>query len=226
MIPTEKTELTFWDKFLELQMKMLWASRAQTESHLYSSEPHEWPLLDKTIAYWVSDKNNAQIHLVGNVLIWYSGSFAVLLYMSLGIFYMLRRRRLCYDLPAEEWRRFLEVRDIFLVGYLIHYLPYFFADRTLFLHNYLPAFLYKLLLLCYVIEHMDFLLRYYCGNRLWMVRLYRLAIIAWLIGVIAVFIKILPLSYGWELSLKDLLNSRWKDTWDFILHKETLIVKK
>ncbi|XP_067643351.1 protein O-mannosyltransferase 1 isoform X2 [Eurosta solidaginis] len=100
------------------------------------------------------------------------------------------------------------------------------ADRTLFLHHYLPAYLFKILLLCYVFEHIDYLLRLYCyvskkSQRIWVVRLYRLGVLFWLISVIWVFIKFLPITYGLKkLSSQEVMNLRWKDTWDFILQRE------
>uniref|UniRef100_T1GJJ7 Protein O-mannosyltransferase 1 n=1 Tax=Megaselia scalaris TaxID=36166 RepID=T1GJJ7_MEGSC len=68
MIPTKKTKFSFLEKFIELQYKMLtFADHLSPEEHLYSSSPLEWPLLDKTIAYWLDNKSNGQIHLVGNM---------------------------------------------------------------------------------------------------------------------------------------------------------------
>ncbi|XP_011176830.2 protein O-mannosyltransferase 1 [Zeugodacus cucurbitae] len=230
MIPTKKTKLSFLAKFFELQTKMLWNTK-QLDAHMYSSSPLEWPLLDKGIAYWVDTKTSSQIHLLGNIIIWYTGTAALIFYIILNVFYVLRRRRLCFDLPEREWHRFRQIGDIFLVAYFIHYLPYFTLDRALFLHNYLPAFLFKLLLLCYVLEHIDYLLRLHCyGNckfavngtlqpqRIWLVRSYRLGILLWLTSVIWVFIKFLPLTYGiHKLSVHEVISLRWKDTWDFII---------
>ncbi|KAL7734893.1 hypothetical protein ACLKA6_011167 [Drosophila palustris] len=223
MIPTKRTHLSFWAKLLELQTKMFWQAK-QVQSHMYSSQPHEWPLLDKGIAYWLDSSSSAQIYLLGNILIWYTASAGLAIYTILLIFYAVRRRRLCFDVSSGEWRRFLIAGDTFYVGYLVHYLPYFFVDRTLFLHNYLPAFIFKLLLLCYVLEHLDYLLRRHCIGRgailKHMVRIYRLAVILWLFAVFFVFVKFLPLSYGSrKMSAKEITNLRWKDTWDFILQK-------
>jgi dolichyl-phosphate-mannose--protein O-mannosyl transferase len=44
----------------------------------------------------------AQIFLVGNLAIWYSGTASVAVYLVLLGFYLLRRRRLCYDLPEGK----------------------------------------------------------------------------------------------------------------------------
>ncbi|CAD7005076.1 unnamed protein product [Ceratitis capitata] len=236
MIPTKKTKLSFLQKFYELQTKMLWNTKTLT-AHMYSSSPLEWPLLDKGIAYWVDSKTNSQIHLLGNIITWYTGTGALLLYIVLNIFYVLRRRRLHFDIPESEWKRFRYAGDIFLVAYLMHYLPYFTMDRALFLHNYLPAFIFKLLLLCYIIEHIDYLLQLHCSTKdkdsakktvrpklIWLVRSYRLGIILWFVAVLWVFFKFLPLTYGIKkLSSDEVINLRWKDTWDFIIQREQII---
>uniref|UniRef100_A0A1A9WGH5 Protein O-mannosyltransferase 1 n=1 Tax=Glossina brevipalpis TaxID=37001 RepID=A0A1A9WGH5_9MUSC len=223
MLPTKPTKLTFFQKFLELQAKMFWHG-PQIQSHMYSSEPLEWPLLTKGIAYWLDTKSNGQIYLLGNILIWYTGSIAVLIYAVLGLFYILRKQRLCYDIDFQEWQRFLTIGHIYFVGYLMHYLPFFFVERTLFLHHYLPAFLFKLLLLCYVVEHIDYLFRRYCGRLWWMVRLYRLLVLLWLMTIVAIYIRFLPISYGLKkLTADEIIKLRWKDTWDFVLQRDTLL---
>lgn len=220
MIPTEKTRLSFWAKLLELQAKMLTQTKT-VPSHMYSSMPHEWPLMDKGIAYWLDSESSAQIYLLGNVLIWYTATAGIFFYAVLLAFYAVRRQRLCFDISEAEWQRFLIAGDTFFVGYLMHYLPYFFVDRTLFLHNYLPAFVFKLLLLCFVIEHVDYLLRIICtGRGVHIVRLYRLAIVLWLLAVLAIFVKFMPFSYGArKMTTNEVRDLRWKDTWDFVIHK-------
>lgn len=57
MIPTERTSLSFWQKFRELQMKMFWQSET-VQNHMYSSEPQDWPLMSKGIAYWYRKDTN------------------------------------------------------------------------------------------------------------------------------------------------------------------------
>lgn len=52
--------LSFWDKFFELHSKMLWHSD-QIQNHLYASDPLDWPLMNKGIAYWVDKDSNVSI---------------------------------------------------------------------------------------------------------------------------------------------------------------------
>lgn len=90
-------------------------------------------------------------------MVWYSGTVCLVIYLSLLVFYTLRRRRMCFDITDQEWNKFCNIGRIFFAGYLLHYLPFIFIERTLFLHHYLPAFIFKLLLTAATIEHLYYL---------------------------------------------------------------------
>jgi dolichyl-phosphate-mannose-protein mannosyltransferase len=59
---------------------------------------------------------------------------------------------------SDTWHSFVVVGEILLSGFLFHYVPYFFVERTLFLHHYLPAFTFKVLLTAALVEHLHHLL--------------------------------------------------------------------
>ncbi|XP_017891392.1 protein O-mannosyltransferase 1 [Ceratina calcarata] len=219
MIPLQATTLSFWEKFQELQIKMLFSGQEGQNSHMYSSDPLDWPLMSRGIAYWVSNDSNAQVHLLGNILIWYSGTVCLIIYSSLLIFYILRRRRMCFDISHEEWHKFSNIGSTLLVGYLLHFLPFIFVGRTLFLHHYLPAFIFKVLLTAATIEHLYYLIGTRCRRSLFICML-KIGTIVWIIFIIYIFKKFAVLSYGTtHLTAKEVLKLRWKDTWDFIIHK-------
>ncbi|XP_070496483.1 protein O-mannosyltransferase 1 [Chironomus tepperi] len=214
MIPMERTQLSFWQKFRELQIKMFWQSET-VQNHMYSSEPLEWPLMSKGIAYWYQKDTNAQIHLLGNIALWYSCTISLFVYAALMVFYLLRRRRQINDLNEQEWIKFESIGCILFVGYVINFAPYFFVERTLFLHNYLPALIYKICLLCALVEHVYDILRKM--NQNFMIFVYKIAVLVWLAYVFHVFQTFLAISYGrTKLTSETILQLRWKDTWDFI----------
>lgn len=226
MIPTKPTTLTFLEKFFELQSKMLWSQSSESApTHMYSSTPLEWPLLSKGIAYWIDGKSNAQIHLIGNILIWYSGTLSIAIYASLLAIYLLRRRRQCYDIDEATWTQFTRCGEILFVGYFVHFIPYFFVEKTLFLHNYLVALIFKIMLLCFIIEHFYILIGKLLSSKS-VSRYYCIAVSIWLVGVLMVFRWFIILTYGSleingrSVDADDIIPLRWKDTWDFILHKE------
>nr|KAG5706616.1 hypothetical protein BaRGS_005686 [Batillaria attramentaria] len=154
LLPLEPTHLSFWAKMWELQSKMFLSKQDTELEHKYSSQPTEWPFMARNIAYWMSSSNNAQIHLLGNVVVWYSSSIAILCYLLLGVFYFLRRQRAVLDITESEWQHFVFVGELAVGGYLLHYLPFLAADRTLFLHHYLPAVIFKILTLTALLDHL------------------------------------------------------------------------
>ena len=131
-------------------------------------------------------------------------------------------------------------------GYLCHFLPFFFVDRTLFLHHYLPAYAYKIMLSAFVITHIhqvmrsvqtrkdrylycqqffnskpndNIYFRYYFPSRLLNLIFISFTLV-WLFGISYIFQLTSVLSYGsYPLSANDVRSLRWKDTWDLIIHK-------
>jgi dolichyl-phosphate-mannose-protein mannosyltransferase len=159
LIPESKTMLSFWQKFFELQIKMLSTNQENVKNHNFASDPLEWPFLTRGIAYYIAKDSNNQVHLMGNIVLWYTASVCGVLYAALLVFYLLRRRRLCFDIAEAEFRTYCQAGEVLLTGYLVHYVPFFFYDRTLFLHHYLPAYLYKLMLAAYFLSHCSYHLR-------------------------------------------------------------------
>ncbi|XP_064458655.1 protein O-mannosyltransferase 1-like [Ornithodoros turicata] len=218
-VPLQPTHLSFFQKMWELQYKMLSVNQENVQDHVYSSEPAEWPLMARGIAYWVSTTSNAQIHLIGNLPIWYTGTLFLALYLAVFAIYIMRRHRSVYDIPNDVFENFRFCGELCIVGYALHLVPYFFADRTLFLHHYLPALLFKIILIGVVAEHLDYLI---CSvaRRPWLKYGYYTALGLWLVYVAYVFSKFCVFSYGTTaLSAQAVLDLKWKPSWDFIIHR-------
>ena len=60
LIPESPTNLSFMEKFLELQIKMLITNQENVQNHNYASDPSEWPFLTRGIAYYISKKSNVR----------------------------------------------------------------------------------------------------------------------------------------------------------------------
>lgn len=102
-MPLSPTTMSFWEKMIELQYKMLVVNPENVQNHMYSTDsPLDWVLLTKGIAYWVSPSSNAQIFLIGNIVVWYAGVLAFVLYSGLLLGYHLRRARHWIDLNEGE----------------------------------------------------------------------------------------------------------------------------
>ena len=140
-------------------------------------------------------------------------------YGALLTFYLLRRRRLCFDISDQMFDKFVNAGEVLLGGYLIHYLPFWFYDRTLFVHHYLSAYVFKLMLTAFVVSHIhDLITKVLNFPKLG--KLFVACIIIWLALVIYVFWRFSVLAYGFvPLSADQVKSLIWKDSWDLIVHK-------
>ncbi|XP_014672855.1 PREDICTED: protein O-mannosyltransferase 1-like [Priapulus caudatus] len=225
MIPTHPIKLGFWRKFAELQEKMLMTRIDRPLEHMYSSRPLEWPLLGRTTAYWVSSESNAQIHLLGNFVIWYSGVAAGLAYCGLLVFYLIRRQRQCYDIDEGTWNKFRGIGEVLLGGYALNYVTYFLTDATLFLYHYIPALVFKFMLLATMVEHVYMLIGSCKGNCRLLQLIFRCLILMWLAYILIIYIRYASLCYGDKAHTdEELRRLKLKDTWDFILHERNCLV--
>lgn len=211
-IPLEPVVMGFWEKFFELQIRMLFISNENVQNHMYTSSPWEWLVLTRGIAYWVSPESNviyyltfwiSWVALITDSLLflldwflrpkftcWVTSSSGIpqrLPLESIAVFWFsiswdnvgnvttfTKVNRLSFTSikrffspnfliklvgATEAWNQFRTTGEVLLVGYVFHFLPYFFVDHTLFLHHYLPALAFKLLLNAALVEHLYYLTR-------------------------------------------------------------------
>ncbi|XP_004593736.2 protein O-mannosyl-transferase 1 [Ochotona princeps] len=207
--------LSFLARFSELQWRML-TLRSEDPEHKYSSSPLDWLTLDTSIAYWLHPRSSAQIHLLGNLVIWASASFATAVYSVLFFWYLLRRRRDVHDLTEDTWRRWLLAGALGVGGWAANYLPFFLMERTLFLYHYLPALSFQILLIPVVLQHVS---DHLCRSQLQR-SLFSALVVAWYSSACHVSSMLCPLTYGdRSLSPAELQALRWKDTWDILIRK-------
>ncbi|KAM4662658.1 protein O-mannosyl-transferase 1 [Discoglossus pictus] len=208
--------LSFIARFWELQWKML-TMRTESPEHKYSSSPLDWMTLDTSIAYWLHPKSTAQIHLLGNPVIWYSANTGTLLYSALLLYYLLRRRRRLYDIPAGSWQALQMTGALCLGGWAVNYLPFFLMEKTLFLYHYLPALTCQILLLPALLEHIhQHLLRSEALKNT-----FSALLVVWMSSVFLTYRRLCPLSYGSPpLTSEELRSLRWKDSWDILIRKQ------
>lgn len=207
--------LSFMARFSELQWKMLTLKNEDLE-HQYSSTPLEWLTLDTNIAYWLHPRTSAQIHLLGNIVIWTSASLATVAYTLLFFWYLLRRRRNICDLPEDAWSHWVLAGALCIGGWALNYLPFFLMERMLFLYHYLPALTFQILLLPIVMQHAS---DHLCRSQLQR-NVFSALVVAWYSSACHVSNMLRPLTYGdTSLSPGELRALRWKDSWDILIRK-------
>uniref|UniRef100_A0AAY4AEE3 Protein O-mannosyl-transferase 1 n=1 Tax=Denticeps clupeoides TaxID=299321 RepID=A0AAY4AEE3_9TELE len=193
--------LSFMARFMELQWKML-TVKSEDSEHKYSSSPLEWITMDTNIAYWLHPSNNAQIHLIGNLVTWVLANIALAGYGLLTLIYLLRRRRKIEDIPEGMC---LLAGIVCAGGWAVNYLPFFMMEKTLFLYHYLPALTFQILIIPILLEFFFFFLS---------------SGINFSVKLFLVYHIFSPITYGYpELSSDQLSGLRWRESWDILLRK-------
>ncbi|KAI1445197.1 glycosyltransferase family 39 protein [Annulohypoxylon stygium] len=136
----------FFGKFWELQ-KVMWRTNAGlVESHAWDSRPESWPILRRGINFW--GKEHRQIYLMGNPIIWYTSTLAVVIYVLFKGIAVLRWQRSCNDYSNATFKRFDYEIGTLVLGWAFHYFPFFLMQRQLFLHHYFPALIFAIMAFC------------------------------------------------------------------------------
>ncbi|KAL1917803.1 uncharacterized protein VTP21DRAFT_3637 [Calcarisporiella thermophila] len=194
----------FFKKFIELNKVMWNTNKGLTDSHPYDSRPPSWPVLRRGISFW--GKNQQQVYLLGNPFVWWCSTVAVLAYsMIKGVLTLVEKRgyknnfgglREFYDSNAGFW----------FVAWSLHYFPFYLMARQLFLHHYLPALYFAILLFC---VGFDLAVRRLSPRQ-------RLGVtLAIVLIAVLVFRLFSPITYGLSWTRAQCERTKWMSTWDY-----------
>ncbi|KAI5806923.1 Dolichyl-phosphate-mannose-protein mannosyltransferase-domain-containing protein [Geopyxis carbonaria] len=201
----------FFGKFWELQ-KVMWKTNAGlVESHAWDSRPESWPILRRGINFW--GKDHRQIYLIGNPIIWWTSSAAVVIYMIFKGLAVLRWQRGYSDYQVENFRRFDYEVGTAVLGWAFHYFPFFLMQRQLFLHHYLPALYFAIIALCQVFDFFAFRIRAIGLRNIpaigWIIAMGFLSVSALVFGLYS------PLTYGSAWTKNQCRAVKLFDKWDW-----------
>ncbi|KAJ3027183.1 UNVERIFIED_CONTAM: Protein O-mannosyl-transferase 1 [Siphonaria sp. JEL0065] len=138
--------MPFLEKFMELQNLMFVHNAALTTSHPYSSTPGSWPFVVRGVSFWETKEGLRQIYLLGNPFIWWFSIACVAMFVGIWLVDRIVLRRQI-DLFGPSIRRWYDNALGFLfLAWLLHWIPFFLMGRMLFLHHYLPSFIFSTML--------------------------------------------------------------------------------
>lgn len=195
----ESARMAFWDKFVELN-KAMYTSQSTITGHPYASYWYEWPLELRSIYYWQGapgkDGLQGNIYLLGNPVVWWLSAFCVIVLLIVWL------------LAPKQLRQKRRLVAFLLAGYAVHFVPFAFINRPMFLYHYLSALIFAILLVCVLLWFLFDWQKQRYGQRAvtqtsWM----------FLIVVLLGFLYFLPLSYGWPLTPGELQQHMWLPTW-------------
>lgn len=138
-VPKEPKKMSFWKKYIELQLTMFAQNNALTSSHPYASEPITWPFLVRGASFWTNDASRAQIYFHGNFIGWWLEISLIAVYLGIIVADQITRKRNVYPIGEAARSKLYNSLGFFFVAWACHYFPFFLMGRQKFLHHYLPA---------------------------------------------------------------------------------------
>ncbi|KAJ4417187.1 Dolichyl-phosphate-mannose--protein mannosyltransferase 1 [Gnomoniopsis sp. IMI 355080] len=201
----------FFGKFLEIQAVMWKTNAGLVESHAWDSRPGSWPILRRGINFW--GKDHKQVYLMGNPIIWYSSTLAVAIYILFKGIAVLRWQRSCNDYANTTFKRFDYEIGTSVLGWALHYFPFYLMQRQLFLHHYFPALIFAIIALSQIFDFATARLPISIVRENPIIN--KTATISFLVVSAAVFMLYAPLAYGSVWTKNECKRVKLFDTWDF-----------
>lgn len=143
-------KLSLWEKFVELHKRMWKINSGLTDHHHWQSDPSEWPFLLRGINYWT--REHKQVYLLGNAVTWWAATTVVFTFFIYAVVTVFKYHLGKPMATNKEVFNFNVQTFSYVLGWALHYLPFFIMGRQLFLHHYLPALYFAILSLGHFLE--------------------------------------------------------------------------
>ncbi|KAG2733816.1 hypothetical protein G9P44_003341 [Scheffersomyces stipitis] len=207
------TQFGFFSKLWEYSKAMVRINSTFKSEHVYSSRPESWPFVMRGISFYsnenenkLTDEQGSHVYLLGNMAIYWIGFFIITLGMAKLFFYYLKHLN-PFVITGETLSSsvFYQFCFEFILGWLLHYFPAFYMKRQLFMHHYLPALYFSILLIAQFIE-------YQISKR-------RLTGYLLMVATAAMagycFWAFVPIIYGTDWTRAQCNHAKWFSSWDF-----------
>ncbi|XP_051775823.1 protein O-mannosyl-transferase 2 [Erpetoichthys calabaricus] len=186
-----------------------------------SSKPWHWPINYQGLRFSGVNETEYRVYLLGNPVIWWLNLFSLALYaLMAGVAAVLLKRGIALSQEARQrCMVLLGGGQQMLMGWLLHYLPFFTMGRILYFHHYFPAMLFSSMLTAItwdiLLQSCDLIVPSHLAKSTYQGGLVFLAAL-----VLYSFYLFHPLSYGMMGPLahergSPMAGLKWMESWEF-----------
>lgn len=234
---------SFIERFIESHAVMLQGNSAlKPKEGEVTSRPWQWPINYKGQLFSVS--GGQKIYLLGNPIIWWANIFTIPISLII-ILTIAISRKLFHNPklntskvhlePASEHpiiSTYQHVTTWLLIGWALHYIPFYFMGRVLYFHHYFPAFMFSCMQTAITFDYISHWICFRLKASFGEVKRRRIELLLIVISIVLyTFFKFLPLTYGilggdslegrqndtsdgWKRE-QQLSSLKWLDSWEF-----------
>ncbi|KZT43999.1 glycosyltransferase family 39 protein [Sistotremastrum suecicum HHB10207 ss-3] len=212
--PAEITHIRspFFRDFWHLNVAMMTSNNAlipdPDKEDILASKPFDWPWLHLGLRMCGWGDNQTKYYLLGTPVIWWSGTASLGISLVVFVVYLLRMQRKYVDFAPGEWDHFLYVGKIALFGWCFHYLPFLIMGRVTYVHHYLPALYFSVLMVAHLIDHFFLSARSLSERTKW-------AVFAFcVISIVGTFWWFRGVAFGIDGPINDHKGLGWRKSWN------------
>ncbi|KAF8666734.1 MIR domain [Rhizoctonia solani] len=201
----------FLRDFWHLNVAMMTSNNALVpdpdKEDILASKPTEWPFLHVGLRMCGWGDDQAKYYLLGHPIVWWSGSLALGLSLLATGVYLLRAQRKYVDFGPGEWDQFSYVTKLAFFGWVFHFMPFLIMGRVTYIHHYLPALWFSVLMVGHLFNHFVFAARI-AERTKWIVFGAAVSVI------VGVFWWFRGIAFGITGPIKDYWGLAWRKTWN------------
>ncbi|QRV89589.1 dolichyl-phosphate-mannose-protein mannosyltransferase [Ceratobasidium sp. AG-Ba] len=201
----------FLRDFWHLNVAMMTSNNAlipdPDKEDILASKPTEWPFLHVGLRMCGWGDEQVKYYLLGHPLVWMGSSVALMLALLATGVYILRAQRKYQDFGPGEWDQFSYVTKLAFFGWVFHFAPFLIMGRVTYIHHYLPALWFAVIMVGHLFNHFVFAARISERTK-WIV--FAVAVGA----VIGVFWWFRGIAFGITGPIGDYWGLGWRKTWN------------
>ncbi|XP_029139304.1 protein O-mannosyl-transferase 2 [Protobothrops mucrosquamatus] len=214
---------SFPEILLESHMVMIRGnSGLKPKENEVTSKPWHWPINYQGLRFSGVNETDYRVYLLGNPVIWWMSLIAIGLYLTMIIFISVVVKR-GVQLTAEHKelaRVLLHGGGRIILGWFLHYFPFFMMGRVLYFHHYFPAMLFSIMLTGITWDVFLKFCAWFFSTSIQAKKVYNYGIGVLVMLSMYSFYLFHPLSYGMTGPLASDPNSsmaglKWLETWEF-----------
>lgn len=213
----------FFKDFIQLNIAMMATNNAlvpdKEKQDDLASEWWQWPSLNVGIRLCGWNDDNYKYFLIGSPATTWTSSFSIIVLIILIISYIFRWQRQIDDFNLKDVQSLSNaLEDIHspfykliyggiypFLGWFLHFLPFIVMGRVKYVHHYMPALYFAMMVMCYIVDYVDYKVNKTTFTFLWYGFLYTL-VISW-------FIHLSPISFGMWGPQQEWAYLNVLDTW-------------
>ncbi|KAM9933439.1 hypothetical protein OXX80_006943 [Metschnikowia pulcherrima] len=146
----------FLKDFIQLNLAMMATNNALVPDNEkqddLASQWWQWPTLNTGIRMcsWADDK--IKYYLVGSPATTWTSSAAVVLFCFITLYHLIRWQRQIVDFDAQTLKLFIMGGVYPMFGWGLHFMPFVIMGRVTYVHHYLPALYFAMIVFVYIVE--------------------------------------------------------------------------